>query len=392
MTKFFLLITGFAFNFALVAQNRSINFDHSTFSELKEKAAKEKKLVFIDAFTTWCGPCIYMAASIFTNDTVADYYNAGFINAKIDMEKGEGLEIAKQYDVKCYPTFLFVNGDGKLVHRISGSMNAREFIAAAEDARHPQNNFSAVKANYEAHKNDGAALLRYLKTMRSTCLDPGDAVSTYFAGQKDAALTSKANWEMIRDYTNSLDSREFKYLTANKAAFDKLYTAKVVDAKIDDVARTETWNAVKTGDDAKLKETEAKIESLHLPNGKEILLEADLSMAKQKKDWDAYSRLAVENVDTYYLENSGKLNRIAWTIYENVTDKAALAKAEEWAQKAVKLKMSYATLDTYAAILYKNGKKDLAEENANKAIRYARSDKADYTATSELLEKIKAMK
>ena len=57
-------------------------------------------------------PCKQMAKSVFTNDAVADYYNTNLVNAKIDMEKGEGLEIAKLYEVKCYPNLLFIDGNG----------------------------------------------------------------------------------------------------------------------------------------------------------------------------------------------------------------------------------------------------------------------------------------
>lgn len=377
---------------SLSAQNRSITFDASSFVDLKAKAAQENKLIFIDAYTTWCGPCRLMASTVFMNDTAADFYNPNFINAKIDMEKGEGMEIAKLYEVTCYPTYLFLDGSGKLIHRVSGSMSTAEFVDVGKNAKHPDNNFSALKAKYESNKSDAGALLGYLKAVKMTCIDPGDAVKNYFAGQKDADLTKKNNWEMINDFTNSIDSREFKYLVANKAKFEKLYTAKAVDAKIDDVARTETFKAMRSGDEAKMSEVKSKIEALHLSNGKEIIVEADMSMAKKKKDWDTYTKLAVANVDAYYLSNANKLNSIAWTFYENVTDKAALAKAEEWAKKASELHPTYATLDTYTGLLYRNGKKELAEETATKAIRYAKSDKQDYQSTADLLEKIKAMK
>ena len=56
------------------AQNRSIEFDHSDWKALLEKANKENKLVFVDCFTTWCGPCKWMAKNVFTNDTVADFF------------------------------------------------------------------------------------------------------------------------------------------------------------------------------------------------------------------------------------------------------------------------------------------------------------------------------
>ncbi|MCF8411653.1 MAG: thioredoxin family protein, partial [Crocinitomicaceae bacterium] len=59
--------------FKLVAQTE-INFEkNTTIQALKAKAKKEKKLIFIDAYTTWCGPCKWISANIFTNKEVADY-------------------------------------------------------------------------------------------------------------------------------------------------------------------------------------------------------------------------------------------------------------------------------------------------------------------------------
>src|SRR5476649_1062437 len=84
------------------AQDKCIQFDHSTWAELLAKAKQQNKMIFVDAYTTWCGPCKWMAKNVFTNDTVAEFYDKTFICAKIDMEKGEGPELAKKYEVRAY--------------------------------------------------------------------------------------------------------------------------------------------------------------------------------------------------------------------------------------------------------------------------------------------------
>ena len=92
------------------AQNRSIEFREGDWSGLLKTAAKKDKLIFLDCYTSWCGPCKMLAKNVFTNDTVADFYNRNFICVKMDMEKGEGPELAKKYKVAAYPTLLYVNG------------------------------------------------------------------------------------------------------------------------------------------------------------------------------------------------------------------------------------------------------------------------------------------
>jgi thiol:disulfide interchange protein len=107
---------------------RRIAFTKSSWKEAMAKAKKENKLIFLDAYTTWCRPCIQMAKDVFTLDNVADLYNASFINVSMDMEKGDGPALVKKYKIMAYPDFLFIDGDGNLIHRGGGYQEAKEFI------------------------------------------------------------------------------------------------------------------------------------------------------------------------------------------------------------------------------------------------------------------------
>ena len=98
------------------AQNRSIEFREGNWEQMLKMAKKEKKMIFVDCYTSWCGPCKMLAKNIFTQDSVADFYNANFICFQIDMEKGEGPELARKYGVAAFPTLLYVDKDGMLKH------------------------------------------------------------------------------------------------------------------------------------------------------------------------------------------------------------------------------------------------------------------------------------
>jgi thioredoxin 1 len=106
-----------------------INFHQGTWDEVKAKAKAEGKLIFVDAYAVWCGPCKWMDANVFSNSSVGEYYNITFVNYKFDMEKGEGPAFARQYKVTAYPTLLFIDGDGKVVDEVKGSRSATDFIA-----------------------------------------------------------------------------------------------------------------------------------------------------------------------------------------------------------------------------------------------------------------------
>lgn len=114
---------------------RAITFNKAPWKQVLAKAKKENKLIFLDAYTTWCRPCIMMAKNVFTLNEVADFYNQHFINVSMDMEKGVGPSLAKKYKIRAYPDFLFIDGDGNIVHRNGGYKEAPEFIAVGKDAQ-----------------------------------------------------------------------------------------------------------------------------------------------------------------------------------------------------------------------------------------------------------------
>lgn len=109
-----------------------IEFFHGTFAEAQAKANKENKLIFMDAYTSWCAPCRFMASNVFTDQSVGEYYNAHFINMKVDMEKGEGVDLSRRYSVMAYPTLLFINGNGEVKSRTMGGKPAADFIALGQ--------------------------------------------------------------------------------------------------------------------------------------------------------------------------------------------------------------------------------------------------------------------
>jgi len=356
MKKFLTILSAVLFTTLGIAQDKGIQFDHnSTWKDLLAKAKQEKKLIVLDAFTSWCGPCRWMAKNVFTNDTVAEYYNKTFVCAKIDMEKGEGPEIAKQYAVRNYPTLLYINGDGELIHRTCGvnynGQAAMKFIEDGKTALDPDKSLSAIKKKYDAGKLESAAVPAYLNMLQSACMSAGAEAAKYLSAQPEKALTSRANWNIIRDYVDDPNAKEFVYLVNNNSAFASLYTKDSVDMKI---------------------------------------LETNLRYYQSKKDWVKYPAAAEAYINRFAKNDANMLNSISWTFYERVEDKAALEKAEVWAKRATELNDSYAINDTYACVLFKEGKKAEAQKAADHAIELAKKNNEDYKSTQELLDKIKA--
>lgn len=374
------------------AQTKEIHFEKSSFADIKAKAKKENKLIFIDAYTSWCGPCKWMAANVFTNDTVADYFNTKFINAKIDMEKGEGPEIAKLYDVRCYPNLLFIDGEGKLIHRGAGGLKTKQLIELADNAFNPEKRFSKYTSEYASKKTDATFLLNYMDALDRGCLPADDVLKDYFATQKEENFTNRQNWTAIYNYTNDYNSKEFAYLLKNIDAYKKLYTADSVNQKVKGVLIQSGYRAVFKRDgvsDAGYNTYVSEMRGLNNGIADQAVFNISLAYYENKKDWATYSKIFAEQADKY-LKEPEEINNVSWNLYENSDNKNALLKAEFLMSKIVE-GSEWFVYDTYAAVLYKLKKKKEAKAAAEKAIEMAKKEGAaedDYKGTKELLKKI----
>lgn len=111
-----------------LVHKEGMKFENLSFSEVLNKAKQENKLVFLDCYTVWCGPCKKMSNQVFPLKAVGDFMNARFVNVKIDMETGEGRELAKRYGVKAFPTMFLLNADGEVIHQIVGAQAPDVFV------------------------------------------------------------------------------------------------------------------------------------------------------------------------------------------------------------------------------------------------------------------------
>ncbi|WP_149241404.1 thioredoxin fold domain-containing protein [Dyadobacter sp. 32] len=108
--------------------DKGIVFVPGSWAQILKKAKAENKIIFFDAYTTWCGPCKMLQKNVFTRPDVADVFNKNFINVKVDMEKGEGPMLAERYPLEGYPTLFFIDGDGHVVKEIIGYQNPETLI------------------------------------------------------------------------------------------------------------------------------------------------------------------------------------------------------------------------------------------------------------------------
>ena len=388
MNKISFLLIFFVFQLSFSQQ--SIKFEDSDFTTILAKAKTEKKLVFLDAYAAWCGPCKLMEKNVFTDKTVSDFYNQNFINAHFDMEKGEGPSLAAKYGIRSYPTLLFLNGEGEIVGKELGYMQSQQFLELGKKNNNPNLVNTNLKEEFLKGKLDQPALLNFINLYASK--DPilaRQASEKYFANKKDKTFSGE-EVNALLNFTQSVDDKNYKVFVANKAGIVELLTEKNYTQfdnylKLMKLVTSATDEKTKTIDDAKiLKEGEGLFPKEELAKSLNLY---KLNYYSAHDNFPAYEKAALEyykNPDEF---NSSELLAAASTISEKSKDVKSLQAAARWAEKVVMSQENYDSTSILATLYDKLGKKEEAKMFAGMAANFAKEENKDATKMLEILNK-----
>lgn len=107
---------------------QGIQFIEANWSKALQEAKKQKKLIFIDAYASWCGPCKLLKKNTFPDKEAGEFFNQHFINVAIDMEKGDGPALAEKFQVTAYPTLIITDWEGNIVTYTRGYIKPKQLI------------------------------------------------------------------------------------------------------------------------------------------------------------------------------------------------------------------------------------------------------------------------
>ncbi|WP_099291518.1 MULTISPECIES: thioredoxin domain-containing protein [unclassified Butyricimonas] len=231
-----LLLTCFSVS---VAQDSGIRFEQTKkWKQIVSKAKKEKKLIFVDCYTDWCGPCKIMAHSVFTQDSVGGFFNQYFVNAKFEMERDEdGKMLRSKYRVEAYPTLLFIDPvTQEEVMRVVGMRTADALLLYAAIAMDPEHekNTAGLKKRYLAGDRDVDFLKHYYRVLEESILPEKEKIAKEFLDSADIErLVAKENWDMFVQYINDPLAKPFRVIMANRERFYGELGQRAVDYKLE---------------------------------------------------------------------------------------------------------------------------------------------------------------
>jgi thioredoxin-related protein len=363
----------------------AIRFIDNDLSEALELAKEKDKIIFIDAYTTWCGPCKQMDREVFTDSTVGDFFNNNFINLKLDMEKGTGIETVKKYQVRGYPSFLFLDASGTLLHQGIGFQPIPRFMEMAKQALDPTRQLPALKEAYENGTRSEEVLYNYANALLEADDEKGKVIGKEYLETQDS-WTTKRNLLLITQLATEYQDPYYNFIVEKRHLFIKEFGESRVDATILRHIENHLFSNIEKLDMAEAKGVFVKT----FPSSKAEPLfhnfELNYYDALGKKE--IYIDKARQYVKKYSNLSATALNSLAWNFYEKIDDKKALKWATKWAKKSISLESSYYNNDTLAALYYKQNKKKQALKYANKSIELAKASGLDFSETSELLSRI----
>lgn len=364
---------------------QGIAFEEGSWEELKAIAAKEQKIIFMDAYAVWCGPCKAMSNEVFTTSAVGDFFNSNFINVKMDMERGEGTTLAQDYQVRAYPTLLFIDSKGKLLHSGVGYHGPEDLIELGEKALDPDQRLAGMIQRYENGDRTPEFLRRYAMIRYSLMDGSHEAiVAEYMATQTN--WDTPENMGFIFRFAEQPDSRMFAHLLDHRSAYEQLFGEEVVYGKMQRIIFSTLYQDA--GSEAAFERVRQLAEKAYPDKAEEMTSRFRVIYFRQTQNTEQFINSAVAHYDQYPSEDWGELNEMAWIFYELVADEELLEKAAEWAKRSVELEPNYYNYDTLAALYAKLGKKGKARKAAEKAIALGEAAGEDVTPTRELLESL----
>jgi thioredoxin-related protein len=376
-----------------------------TWQQIKDKAKKENKYIFLDCYATWCGPCKLMDQSVYSDTTVGKIINPLFISMKVQMDSAkndnettrswypDAHQLMYDYQVAQFPSLLYFSPGGKLLHKSIGFSKPVDFLRQCFNATDPKQQEYANLEKFRMGKLPDAAIPELIAAL-GRAADQGAAtevaekyIRNYLLKLPEELLFKSANINLLGKYLKSSQDKIFELFYKQQGAVDRATSKGNADNLIASViTREEIYTKLWSDAQKKNRLTDKpdwraiydRIEKKYTNHyAEETVTDAKIEWYRQTSEWPELISAEIQMIETSALDSTGHL-RSSWAntvntinyedIFKHSKDKSFLTKAAIWAKMIVDNKPDEPDyIDTYANLLYKAGEKKQAIQWETKA-------------------------
>lgn len=344
-----------------------IDFFEGSLAEAQAASAKEDKLIFMDAYATWCGPCKWMSANVFTDEKVGSLFNKSFVNLKVDVDKGEGGAIASKYGISALPTLLILDSKGKVVAQSVGARDAEQLRKWAEDALKDQSKPGNSSPQKAVQSKPAQASPKPQPEPKPKPEPKPEPVAEIPASRTAPTPVSKPT---ARNLPEAVPQEEQDY-----------------GLDVEDWAQR-LLSAIEVQDAAAFEDLVAEAEGSGDADRHLYILEAHRAWVLMADPSSSFVKRVMPLMQDDELRSPDLLTTAAWYTYECSFDAQELNFAADWAWQSIEWEPGYYNHCIYAQLMYALGEMDAAREYGKKALDMARKATIDATLAEELLHAI----
>lgn len=216
--------------------SEGVQWKDMTLREALDSASAQGKRVFLDCYTKTCGPCKFMVKKIFTLPECGSRINPCYVPIMMDMEEGEGQEVAKKYGVRMYPTYLALNPDGSVYFLLEGgaSKTVGEFLKKLETSE----KVADMNVRYAEGDRNPEFINTYLKALVPASVSRAQKVmSDYVMSLPVDSLATESVLSLVTNYTIDPTCPAFLRILDNRHELQKIAPLSISSSLTDVIVR-----------------------------------------------------------------------------------------------------------------------------------------------------------
>lgn len=359
----------FVFFSKTIFAQTTINFEESGYQSILKRSQIEKKPILYIIYATWCQHCNKMKAEVFSDSTVVNFLNKNFICAWQDYEKGEGKMLQRKYNIKSFPTFLFLDQNENYLYGLNGEYRTTVFLEELKNAINPSKQLPFLKQQFLDEPNNPSKCLLFLTTLKKgkPRTNLNEYAHQYLSTQADDKLVTEINWKIISNGVTDIKSREFQFVLQHQNEFETITSRKRVEKKLFNIV-TELLQPISENLDS-IQYNKERLTAKSINNVKidSLVFRFDMLFYERTSNWKSYKNSVFENVEKFIYDDTKTIKEIGQIFLKKINIVDDLNMAIKWNLHALLLKESYDGLLLVSKLYLKIKNKDSAVYFAIKA-------------------------